>query len=103
MADRILVVEEAPSASRSLLEKHGYDVTSVLPDEAVVRAHDVTPDLMLFIGSRGVPVARTLGAMHDVPMVFVGAKRAEVRDLKRRQVVAPDQPLLNAIRGALVK
>ncbi len=99
MSNHILIVGEAPSPSQALLEQHGYTVTTATPLEAVAKAHDVAPNLMLFIGAPSV--ARTLGAMHDVPMVFVGAKRDEMKDVRRRQIVAPHQPLINAVRGAL--
>ncbi len=99
MSHRILIVGESESASRAILEQHGYHVTSARPDDAVAKAHETSPNLVLFHGAPNV--ARTLGAMHDVPMVFVGAKRDQVKDVRRRQIVAPHQPLINAVRGAL--
>ena len=101
MSHRILIVGETESPSRAILEQHGYAVTIAAPHEAVAKAHDVAPSLVLFHGAPAV--ARTLGAMHDVPMVFVGAKRDEVKDVRRRQIVAPHQPLINAVRGALAQ
>ena len=103
MVDRILLVEETPSASREILERQGYEVTTARASQAVAKAHETVPSLMIFMMSRGMAdVARTLGYVHGVPMVFVGAKRDEIRDVPRRHLVADHQPFVNTVKGALL-
>ena len=103
MSNRILIVEESPSASGTLLAKNGFQVTTARPSEAVARAFETGPELILFPNPGGsAAVADTLGAVHDVPMLFLGATRAQVRPRARRQIAPAGQPLLNAVRGALL-
>lgn len=79
MAKRVLVVEDDPDAARTyaeMLSSGGFLVESAgNGKEAVVKANEFEPDLVLIdIGlpdGNGLLLARTLGMLHEVPVVMV--------------------------------
>ncbi|MBI2930726.1 MAG: hypothetical protein HYY16_03670 [Planctomycetes bacterium] len=97
MSETVLLIEECPGSARALLEESGYRVESATPADAIGRAHDVTPDVMVFLGGGTTRVARTLGWVHDVPMLFVGAERAALGEVPRSRRIVPSPECLPAV------
>ncbi len=97
------MVGEGAGMSGSLLEACGYRVERAMPKDAIGRAHDLLPDVVVFHGREATDVARTLGWIHDVPMLFVGAGPREIADIPRSTcVVASPERLPGFVRNALI-
>jgi DNA-binding response OmpR family regulator len=98
MNERILVVDDDPLIRKSMkfqLEQAGYRVTSSGDTRAALRQLDLHPfDLaILDIGlpdEGGLSLCRTVKSEHDIPVMFLTARRLEIDEIVGLEAGADD-------------
>ena len=114
MAERILVVDDEKPISDIIkfnLKKEGYDVyTAYDGEEALQKVEEVNPDLILLDlmlpKSDGLEVAREVRKTHNMPIIMVTAKDAEIDKVLGLEMGADDyvtKPFSNRELVARVK
>ena len=99
MATRVLVVDDHPltrEALVSLLGAHGFEVAGTAADgaEAIARARDTQPDLVLLDlsmpGMDGATVCRRIRDEADTPIIVVSGERDRAATVELLDLGADD-------------